>query len=216
MPFFNILTRVSRPNFFAVCKNSVINQTYKNYKHILAVDNVDIEGIKVTTPKHNKEETFPANHHINTLLDHTEDGFIIYLDDDDVFFAPDSLEILAKHLTSENDLLICKTLIPKYRKKIDLTSYNPEDCIVLPRQYPLKVEEWRSGWPEVISKNFVHHTKNKVTWKPIRGGDYQAFRELWQRPKNVIYLDRIITAMQIGINCGSRVDLQTAISGIHG
>lgn len=205
-PFFNILTRVSRPKYFEVCKNSVINQSYKHFQHLLTVDNVDIEGIKVTTHKV-AGETFPANHHINTLLDHVEDGFIIYLDDDDVFFAPDSLEILSQHLTSANDLLICKTLIPKYRKKIDLKSYNPDDCIILPRQYPLKVEEWKGGWPEVISKNFVHHAKNKVTWKPIRGGDYQAFRELWQRPKNVIYLDKIITAMQVGINSGSRADL---------
>lgn len=41
-PVINIITRVSRPNYFKLCYDSIHNQTYKNFNHIVTYENQSI------------------------------------------------------------------------------------------------------------------------------------------------------------------------------
>jgi hypothetical protein len=187
---------------------------------------VDVPGTRVKTSW--TAQGFEPNLHVNTLLYQVKEGFVLYLDDDDIFVAPDSLEVIAEHLSSDQDLLISKTFIPTYgvqyaenlKQKTFLSpscrtfKYDDAKGLVVPRRWPLgETIQWKQpGWPDAISKNFVHHINHKVMWKPVRGGDFQALAELWTKGLNVVHLDCITTAMQVGMNGGSRTDLHSCLS----
>lgn len=100
---FNILIRTSgRPKFFERCIESVLAQTYGNYR-ILVSDDGDSDyayDYPVEVIKVRKREGYCFwNLYMNELLAKVDKGWIIYLDDD-VTMKPDALEIISQRCDS--------------------------------------------------------------------------------------------------------------------
>jgi hypothetical protein len=129
--FFNILTRTSgRPKFFEKCCQSIDSQNYKKFKHIICTD--DKESIKyVKNMRHdplyiNKIEkntliksammSSPYNLYFNQMYNHVDEGFIIFLDDDDEFTSVQSLREIANNISNlpdpENSLIFWQVGFP--------------------------------------------------------------------------------------------------------
>ena len=127
----NILTRTSnRPNGFRQCYESVNRQTYTHIKHYVSYDNektfsyledFNIIPVKVSVKKKDKPKVdaqgnlyAPYNLYCNELLDKVEDGWVIFLDDDDRLFNDNVLYGIAKLISncSKNTLIIGRMRYP--------------------------------------------------------------------------------------------------------
>jgi glycosyltransferase involved in cell wall biosynthesis len=128
-PLINIITRTSnRPNSFKRNVESVKSQTYKNYRHIVCYDTIEdyesylkeyddidlfyvnkdellesYDGIKFDNPNF---WLSAHNLYCNVGLDKVEDGWVIFLDDDDHLIDEFSLEKMSKLIGDEDTLLI--------------------------------------------------------------------------------------------------------------
>ena len=127
-PVINILTRTSnRPTGFDVNVKSISGQTYDNINHIVAYDNdADLEYInkydglkfvKIDREKLIEEDTSvdprtgkysPHNLYFNEMIKHVEEGWVIYLDDDDRFMHNRVIEQIVKEINKcdEDTLLV--------------------------------------------------------------------------------------------------------------
>ncbi|WP_348799476.1 glycosyltransferase family A protein [Flavobacterium adhaerens] len=116
---FNILTRTSnRPNGFKRCYDSIVNQTYKNIRHIVSFDSFDdlnylstYSGIETLAVRKNENvienidglQFAPYNLYCNVLLDAVQEGWIIFLDDDINFLHDKVLEGLYNEILNANE-----------------------------------------------------------------------------------------------------------------
>lgn len=125
-PLINILTRTSnRPNFFNRNVNSVNSQTYKNIRHIVSYDNDDdleyinkhnnLTLVKIdkdkliredNSPNPNTGKYSPHNLYFNEMLKIVEEGWVIFLDDDDLFYNENSLEIIVNNMIDDDTMII--------------------------------------------------------------------------------------------------------------
>ena len=111
----NILVRTSkRPNYFETCMQSIYSQSYPAIRILVSCDNEETfsylkkyQGIEVVRVKPNTgpceplpddypydSYRFPANLHLNALMDQVKDGFIMFLDDDDLLLHPGALKAI--------------------------------------------------------------------------------------------------------------------------
>jgi hypothetical protein len=93
----NILIRTSmRPEFFKKCIKSILSQKYTNFYVYICYDKEDSlsylndyesKYTNITTffIQNDSVEKYKFNLYNNTLMDKVIDGFIIFLDDDDIF-----------------------------------------------------------------------------------------------------------------------------------
>ena len=108
----NILVRTSdRPNYFNECIESIRMQHYEKYRIIVGNDNDDsycdhFRPVKLI--KQERKDTriqtaihFPYNLYFNELYKHVKTGYVLCLDDDDCLTRPDSLQIIANHLSPD-------------------------------------------------------------------------------------------------------------------
>jgi len=125
-PLINILTRTSnRPNFFKRNVESIKSQTYKNIRHIVSCDDEsDLNYINqydnITVVKIDKEKLIaednspnprtgkysPHNLYFNEMLKIVDSGWVIILDDDDVFSSEKSVEKIVNNLDGEDSMVI--------------------------------------------------------------------------------------------------------------
>ena len=208
-PRFNVLVRTScRPNYFRCCYDSIVTQTYDNVRILVSWDNAetkaylddyrDIHTVRVEStsqdcsltpdiPRGKPVPRFPANLYLNTLMQHVEPGFILYLDDDDELASPSSLRIIADHLTSENDLVFWRVGFP--------------DGKVVP-------EDEYFGMPPVFwhisAIGFAFHSKyvHLAQWDGWKGGDFAVATKLFTAVPNKVYIDQTLTRLQRGQGTG--------------
>ena len=187
LPFINILTRTSnRPLFFKNCVSSIRNQSYKNIRHIVSVDDnytyqyvrkngiSDKNIIRQERKKRTGKDHFPYNLYMNKLLEKVEYGWILFLDDDNILFKKDSLEIIINYILDypENKIIIWRLLwlnnivIPKVHFGKDVCLYDIDtNCFLI--HSSIKNE---SIWDENKSSDFrfikklYENYKNKTTW----------------------------------------------------
>jgi hypothetical protein len=101
-PLINILIRVSRPALFERCMNSILIQTYQNYK--------------VHIHKCTGAVGYSYNLYCNDLKAQVKDGWFFYLDDDDILLDRQALERISRYLLNEDHIVICQMLrngVPK-------------------------------------------------------------------------------------------------------
>ena len=105
-----------REKYFSKCLNSVLSQNYNNYNIFISYDNLEckkylnydydyIKYIYIDKEKYNNESYF-YNDYLNILNEQVEEGFIFYLDDDDMFTDNNCLKILNEKINNINDLLV--------------------------------------------------------------------------------------------------------------
>lgn len=101
-PLINILIRVSRPELFRRCINSVHLQTYSNINIINIITHIDL-GVRIKIP-------YDWNLFCNILKAQIQPGYFFYLDDDDYLIDPYVIEKLVAELQDEPDGVICQFL----------------------------------------------------------------------------------------------------------
>lgn len=104
-----ILTRTSkRPKFYENCKKSLLNQSFKYWKHLVSYDDEDSKKyidtsvsmpINVKYIKKNQKHHCPYNLYFNELIKHVpKNAWILFMDDDSVFFENNSLKNLVEKI----------------------------------------------------------------------------------------------------------------------
>lgn len=107
-----ILIRTSnRPKKFKRCIDSVINQTYQDFKVIVCIDGDDYVGnhekiSKFKAPKHDRIDYY-WNLFCNDLKEKVSEGHLFFLDDDDILIDNEVLFRLSQ-LLEENKSYICR------------------------------------------------------------------------------------------------------------
>ena len=187
----NILIRTSlRAELFKTCIESVLSQNYTNYHIYICYDkiesinylqNYETKYINITTffIENDSNEKYKFNLYNNELMDKVEDGFILFLDDDDMFTHNYCFKIINENLTNEN-ILIWKFMRP--------------DKLV----YPKHINDITIGEIDTTSICFHIKYKNISKWEDKQCGDYYFYNNLFKQLKeinkfNIIKVNYIIT-----------------------
>ena len=179
---FNILIRTSnRPHHFNKCIKSILQQTYENYRIIICYDDVmskeyidQFKDTRIESYYINIEKEcclhYKYNLYCNFLLSKVNNGWIIFVDDDNMFTSKYCLSKISNIFDETNDLIFWKVKI--------------NDKIVYPINYDVKYGSIDSG-------GFCFHSKYKKysNWKPEKGSDYIFINSLI---KNVNFNKKMI------------------------
>ena len=163
---FNILIRTSeRPDYFKKCMESIKKQTFSGKVNIhVCYDTLDTYKYAKTYKdinlifKEKYDKYYSFNLYCNLLLKEVEKGWIIFLDDDDMFLNENALSIISSRIEDEDDLIIWDFLRP--------------DKIISPKN------KFKLG--EVDTTCFCFHNKNKEKseWVSDRCSDFHFFKKL--------------------------------------
>lgn len=177
-PLINILIRNKyRPELFHRCIDSIASQTYKNIRVIVCHDNEDAARIAFEASvkliaQDIRCEVFPVqskpegvnywNLYCNELKDRAQDGFYLYVDDDDRLASPTVLQELSQFLFPDHGLIVqfLRNGVPK-----------PNSFLMAKK----RIERGRIGGSCIV----LHHShKNLANWQPIPGGDFFYIKEV--------------------------------------
>ena len=111
----NILVRTTyRPSYFKRCIQNILCQSYKNIRIICCYDDMRcLEYLNDITDERfeffyiniDSKERYKYNLYINTLLEKVTHGWIVFLDDDDIFTTHHSLQIISQKMTNDNNFI---------------------------------------------------------------------------------------------------------------
>lgn len=163
----NIIIRThDRPNFFKLNINSVKEQNYKNLRLYITYENEDtLNYIKENTKEMNNINLVKVtksnidvfyNLYCNTVLDIIEDGYNMFLDDDDMLTHKNSLKYINSFL--QEDRILC-------------WEYMRADKIIGPRKNQIKCGE-------IVSCGFCYSNKHKAKWTATEDGDHVFVKQL--------------------------------------
>lgn len=202
-PLINILIRTSgRPEYFNECVKSIYNQKYKNWNILIGIDDnssltytqsakgrdviYDYDNFEIPKPPNSVDYgvAFKYNMYLNDLQNEVNDGYIIYLDDDDCLYDSDSLNKLVNVIKSDDDLVIWRV---KFPNRLVPSDSNFGKAPVL---------------KDISGIGFSFHVKHKKEWEPYKRGDYRVAKALYESVPNVIYLNEVITKLQRDIEDG--------------
>ena len=197
----NILTRTSgRPNYFAENTSSVKEQTYPHVRHIVCADDDEsYEYAKgsassiIRVERKPKREKYgfrhaPYNLYCNDLMDEVSEGWVMFLDDDDIFIDKHSLAKIMKHAKDEDDLLIWKIQFPG---------------VIIPGP-----AFGKAVFPTQIDANcYMFHSKHiwAAQWDEVKESDYRVANKL-SSILNIKWINKVLT----------KVNQTKAIHGLGG
>lgn len=196
----NILTRTSgRPNGFKICHESIKKQTYPNINHIVSYDSdKDLDYLnKFDVMKFKVDREYivesdcstnpgtgpfsPHNLYCNVLLSHVKEGWIMFLDDDDMLAHKKVIEQLVSHISKEKNnevlflwqmrypngkLLPSKKLV---RQKIIKRNHIGNCCFLFHSQYATLAmwDAWKCADYRYIKVLYEYIPKKKWIPKPF-------------------------------------------------
>lgn len=203
-PLINIITRTnSRPNGFHRCATSIKNQTYKNIRHIVAVDQekdlnyvskYDCDVFVLDKDLFEKQKDIPDpktggkfvyNLYFNYLISQVNEGWIIILDDDDYFNDNNAVSDIVKTIQFQTDMILWQMQYPNGIKLPSDLEINKKPNLA------------RIGAPCVA----VHSSIAKqIKWDGWKCGDFRYINKAWQ----MTYLKRWVRRplIQLGTNVG--------------
>jgi glycosyltransferase involved in cell wall biosynthesis len=214
-PTINILTRTSnRPNSFKRCVESVKNQTYKKIRHIVSIDDVkDEEYVKslgveyifidkdkvsseIDIPDPKTGKRFIFNLYFNILINKVEDGWILFLDDDDYLADNNAVQKMVNQIKNNTDLILWQM---RYPNGMTLPSI---------QELGLPPKIARIGAPCFM----VHQSIAKgIRWDGWKCGDFRFIQKVWAATtKKQIVKESLIHLGGVGL--GLRNDQQQAIN----
>ena len=191
-PLINILIRTSgRPVYFKKCIDSIRKQDYSNYRILISYDTKeDLKYIKSNTNSNDfilfckisdsTKENFPYNLYINDLYEFVNSGWILVLDDDNMFISNESLTKVAKLLKKENQLVVWKVKL--FDKVIPSKSFNKQPTLY-----------------DIDSSNFIFHSSYKYKlgqWDGNKCADFRLALKLYKNLDSTIWIDELIIASQ--------------------
>lgn len=172
----NIITRThGRPTFFKNCRNSILNQTHKNINHIVGTDiecDYHNDAIKLSLkevqqprlmPEYN---TYPApwNLHLNELGIYVKDGWVMYLDDDDIFCHKNALRFIVNNIENDDQILFWRVkinvdergwIVPNdaaFGKRIEAGNFSGIGMMFHSKHLPVDWGSWSYGDFRVVSQ----------------------------------------------------------------
>ena len=208
-PTINILIRTAgRERYFNECIASIEAQTYDNINIIIGIENGDNQTMQyvrnyhyrcvfydknnsIKQPPNNSEDYgdfFPYNNYLDKMLLRVPNGYVIYLDDDDMFIDQTAVENIVSKLKAKKDVVF-------WRTKLNYGRIAPSD-----ENFGKK-----PVCKDITSISFCHHISNKVEWGFFKRGDYRVAKQLWLKSNN-IYINEVLTAIQDTANYGQRKD----------
>lgn len=181
----NIITRTHlRPEHFKVCRASVILQTYTDVNHIVGSDTTCdyFKAIRMAKKSHSKRKDAigkrpaPYNLHLNELATYCKEGYVMYLDDDDMFVHRKSLETIMSHVSEDKVTLW----------KVDING----------RIVPCDDNFGKVIPNDISGIGFCFHTKHlPVNWGSWTGGDYRVIKSLTDKLE-MEWIDQVLTRTQ--------------------
>lgn len=184
----NILIRTSnRPEYCKKCIESIVEQQYCNYNIIICYDKIESlsylddykenEKIQYFYVEVESKEKYKFNLYCNILMDKVEEGWILFLDDDDKLTHNKVLPMLNENIeSSEDSLYIWKFLRP--------------DKII----YPKNVNHIELGDIDTTCVCFHHKHKDKSRWPDKQYGDFSFFSGFINNHSfTKIFIDNIFT-----------------------
>ena len=194
----NVIIRTyRRPNGFNKCYISLLNQTYKGIRAIVGCQELcpyffalRLSRKAVSGDKPLLGKPAPYNLHLNELNTHVKEGWVMYLDDDDMFVHDNAVQVIMDSITSEDDLLIWKV---KIKKKI-VPSDRAFGKAIIPG--------------DISGIGFAFHSKHlPVDWGCYTYGDYRVITELASRGLKIQWIDQILTRTQGRPGRGTKIEL---------
>lgn len=187
---FTVITRTSgRPNFFARCRRSVLEQGPDVFHLVGCDDPADTypEGDKVVAL-----DAYPGRGHnlyFNTLSYYVPKShpWVLFLDDDDHFTTPDALRTIREHITGDQDLLLWQVQFPDGRLVPDQVGRQPE-----------------AG--NISGLGFCYHIQHWINWPGMALGDFFVISQL-HRTLKPVWLPQVLTGLQAEPGMGRRNDL---------
>jgi len=193
MIIINIITRTSkRPLYFKQnydsIKNQILNDKIK-INHIVSYDNKetyeylkeysDLIKVEVEYMPKTKINTFSFNLYFNILHDYIEEGYIMYLDDDDYLAENDSIMKIIDSL-SEDAILIWRVSNGKqiYPSNKNFNTKGISYC-----DFTSNCFMYNSKWLKI---------NKQLVWPGVKGGDYRFGLKLYKTIKKINLLDEII------------------------
>jgi hypothetical protein len=209
-PLINILTRTSnRPNFFNRNVNSVNSQTYKNIRHIVSYDNDDdleyinkhgnLTLVKIDknkliqeddSPNPNTGKYSPHNLYFNEMLKIVEEGWVIFLDDDDLFYDEHSLETIVNNILDDDTMVIWQM--------------NFINNLILP---PIDELNNKPKLGKIGSPCFTFNIKNigDIKWDGWKCGDFRFILNIYNKIPNKIIIPKVLVDIN-NIGSGNKND----------
>jgi glycosyltransferase involved in cell wall biosynthesis len=207
-PTINILIRTSnRPLFFNQCIQSIKIQTYGKINYLISVDNrADEKYVRPEKyhhmeklPKEKKWSIFdgikvghaPYNLYLNTLMSQVSEGWIMYLDDDDMLADPNSISQIAKHIRTEDDLILWRVGFPK-----GALVPNHQNFGQAPKCF------------NISTIGFLFHSKYipVAKWDEYGCSDYRVVARLYKVIPHKVWINKVFTKLQREDNWGGRGD----------
>jgi hypothetical protein len=180
----NILIRTSnRPDSFTACIESILTQNYKNYNIIVSYDKIEsleylkkYDNITYHLMNINNPNKYKFNLYCNFLMDQVVDGYIMFLDDDDILTHNNVLSIINDYLRSEHTMLIWKFMRP--------------DKLI----YPKDTNNILLGSIDTTSFCFHSKFKSLARWGDKQCGDFHFITQLLKKKRfNITMLNYILT-----------------------
>ncbi|WP_418263878.1 hypothetical protein [Flavobacterium faecale] len=212
----NILTRTSnRPIGFYNCRQSIEKQTYKKIKHYVSYDNeedivyLDCTGVVKIKVEQYKGEVLvnpegylhaPYNLYCNELLNNVEDGWIMFLDDDDHLLHNKVIAEIVSEIkkTNEETLFIWQMRYPNGN--------------VLPKHTHFISRKIEIG--NIDTTCFIFHSKykNHIKWDQWKASDYRVINALYNIIPNKKWLERVYIQKNNLGDYGNRNDISQNIT----
>jgi len=214
METVNFLVRTSgRPNSFRRLLLSIQSQRIEDRRIIVSVDSedseryvqslVDVDTI-VRVPHVEKKEDghAPYNLYMNSLLDQVEDGWVVFVDDDNMFKESGVLSKFFDMVEGGDPrkLYVCRT-------------YNTPDRVTIPsdKSFGKKVTP-----DDVDTSNLILHSSiaKKYKWDDRTGGDFRYAESIIKGEGEdcVEWVDLVVGIMPEGAHRGRNGDTLLALS----
>ena len=182
----NILIRTSnRPEYFPKCIKSILEQKYENYNVIICYDKDESLDYLKKYESYDKITYFPIyieskekyrfNLYCNILMDKVENGWIMFLDDDDILCHDKVLSMINDNLKDINSLYLWKFLRP--------------DKVIFPKD----INNIQLGEIDTSSVCFYNTHKSKSKWPDKQYGDYAFYSGLITKNLKIKVIDLILT-----------------------
>lgn len=197
-PLVNVLVRThNRPKFFQDCVQSILDQTYKNIRIIVSVDNPDSKKYVIPYPVTPVEctpssdippipedpsygEKAPYNLYLNDMAKVVNQGWVMYLDDDDYLSDKNAISEAVKTIKNEDSLVLWRIFSSQRVVPNDRNFGKP----------PVNCDIGNNG--------FMFHSKHLplVNWEPYRKGNYRVAAALYKKLKPE-WIDKLFASTQI-------------------
>ena len=185
----NILTRTHREKYFKVLQQSLESQTCKDYNWIVGSDLPECtyypQAIKLIKPIQQPVNIpagmyyAPYNHYLDIMQETVKEGWISYLDDDDMYTNEKSLKRIVNACIDEDELVIWKVQI--------------ENNWVVPN---LSFGKFiKAG--DISGIGFAFHSKHlPVEWGYLSYGDFRVAAQLINKGLKPRWIDMVLTRTQ--------------------